>query len=193
MKDPLTGANLGTIKEDGKVHEPDALPLEEWRDRGGEDILLAGPRTDHGDFPFRLFIRLRDHTDNLREEEIKEFGGHLEVEILCASIEAAGDKAIVSALQCCGEMTPAEMAGQYDKAVCEQISYESLIDYGTYARLWSEIGTDEEELMAKAKSQIRAVNMLFGFYMDKPQNRIGATGWDFIRGNLMPERERDNT
>jgi len=26
--------------------------------------------------------------------------------------------------------------------------------------------------------------MFFGFMMDKPINRIGSTGWDFIKGDI---------
>ncbi len=31
--------------------------------------------------------------------------------------------------------------------------------------------------------------MLFGFYMDQHQNRIGASGWDFVKGNILGEYE----
>ena len=190
MKDPLTGAEIGTLKADGKVHEPDEFPLEEWYDRS-DDVLLAGPETDHGDFPFRLFIRWRDLSDALTAREIEEHGGLCEeVEILCVSIDAAGPDRTLSAYQSCGpDLTMNEFRGLYGSGALRRACYEAMVNYGCQAILWYKAGKAEskDELIAEAKSQIRAVNMLLGFYMDQPQNRIGCTGWDMVKGNLLPE------
>jgi len=189
MKDPLTRAEIGTLKDDGKVYEPGNLPLELWLDVG-ESVLLARPETDHRDWPFRLFIRWEDLSDALPEHEIEQdCGGHCEnIEILCVSIEAAGEDIVKQALQSC--FGPDDKAEKESRENYRQLCYEALISYGCYARLWSNTGLPESKdaLIAEAKSQIRSVNMMFGFYMDQPQNRIGATGWDTIRGHYMPGR-----
>ena len=40
---------------------------------------------------------------------------------------------------------------------------------------------------ALAKEQTQSIPMLFGFCMDRHQNMLGATGWDFIKGNCFPD------
>jgi hypothetical protein len=58
-------------------------------------------------------------------------------------------------------------------------------NYGMSACLWSGEGT-KKELHAESRKQLELIPSLFGFYMDKRQNGMGATGWDTIQGNLMP-------
>lgn len=41
------------------------------------------------------------------------------------------------------------------------------------------------ELRRKADNS----NFLFGFMMDRPENGMGATGWDMIKGNCYPSKE----
>lgn len=52
------------------------------------------------------------------------------------------------------------------------------------AVLWMETGDDEDALKAKANEQVQVCHMMFGFYMDRQQNAIGDTGWDWIKGKL---------
>ena len=61
---------------------------------------------------------------------------------------------------------------------------EQVLDYGTRATLWMETSDDEDALKAKANEQVQVCHMMFGFYMDRQQNAIGDTGWDWIKGKL---------
>lgn len=60
-----------------------------------------------------------------------------------------------------------------------------LIDYGECVNFAQEEFTYEEfegkldEVLDIAASVISTIDTFFGFYMDKPVNRIGTTGWDF--------------
>lgn len=60
----------------------------------------------------------------------------------------------------------------------------ALSDYGTKAVLWSEQGSSLRKLVRKARSELTTIGILFGFYMDRAQNAIGNTGWDWIKGEI---------
>jgi hypothetical protein len=66
----------------------------------------------------------------------------------------------------------------------EQIA-EVIESYGISANLRTLYGTNANKLMKEARKEINIVSRLFGFYMDRPENRIGSTGWDIIKGDLM--------
>jgi hypothetical protein len=61
---------------------------------------------------------------------------------------------------------------------------ECLHSYGVAAYVWQEEGNNLSALMKEARKQAQLVNMMFGFYMDAPQNKIGSTGWDTVKGDL---------
>lgn len=67
---------------------------------------------------------------------------------------------------------------------------EALVDYGVSALLWYKRGSNYRELLKEARNAIRAASFLFGFYMDRPVNALGATGWDAIAGRLWPNEKR---
>ena len=62
---------------------------------------------------------------------------------------------------------------------------EVLSDYGIQALVWQDNGNNLSKLMAEARRQARENEFFFGFAMDKAQNRIGSTGWDFLKGELL--------
>lgn len=66
---------------------------------------------------------------------------------------------------------------------------EFLVESGCKATLWQITGNedDEVEIMEQAKEEIAKINMLAGFYLDRPQNKIGATGWDWLSGYVSPQ------
>jgi hypothetical protein len=69
-----------------------------------------------------------------------------------------------------------------DKVTCEEI-----FEYGIYARLEdtpAKTIKDAREKLNELMGKEDQYNTLFGFYMDKQQNQIGNTGWDFIAGNI---------
>lgn len=62
---------------------------------------------------------------------------------------------------------------------------EFLADSGCYAYLWQQESNNERKLIQAAKEECKKIQFLFGFYMDRQQNALGATGWDWIRGDVM--------
>ncbi len=59
-----------------------------------------------------------------------------------------------------------------------------LAEYGIAATLFQKNGNNAKKLMKAARKELQAINVLFGFYLDKRQNAIGNSGWDFLRGEL---------
>lgn len=67
---------------------------------------------------------------------------------------------------------------------------QAALEYGTAATLWKEAGNNQRKLLKAAWEQIPLMQMLFGMYMDRAQNAVGDTGWDWIRGDLCGALKR---
>ena len=66
----------------------------------------------------------------------------------------------------------------------EQTIACELCQYGLAATLWQFVSMNKRTVSTEANILLAQINMLFGFFMDKPINLIGDTGWDFIAGNI---------
>lgn len=58
-----------------------------------------------------------------------------------------------------------------------------LYDYGIHAVIWDRNGSLRDLLMEAKRQAETTEAFTFGFAMDRPQNGLGATGWDLIRAN----------
>jgi len=58
-----------------------------------------------------------------------------------------------------------------------------LQSYGTAVPVWSkEVDDDKlDQAIQEARDQALGVDGMFGFYLDRPVNRMGETGWDWLR------------
>ena len=90
-----------------------------------------------------------------------------------------GDKEIESALSSYG-MTREE----FDAWSVESRSL-LLADYGMKAVLWQHGGNNIRELLTMARKQLQELRITIGFRPDAPQNAIGSSGWDFMRGDIL--------
>lgn len=70
-----------------------------------------------------------------------------------------------------------------------RLACDALITYGASAPLEEETFFAEEDAMAWAKEKYGALSFTLGFQLDKQMNALGATGWDFLRGD--PSLRRD--
>lgn len=61
----------------------------------------------------------------------------------------------------------------------------ALAEAGIGAFLWKNNGNNKKELLKEMRQEAQLIETLFGFYMDRPENMIGSTGWDFIKGDVM--------
>lgn len=143
-------------------------------------ILWLSKEINHGDWPFRFAVRLQ-YTDYFDSEWAKT-AGQYHVEVVAVSPVAAENK-LESAFESCYDV--AQLSTASDEAKCEV-----LIDYGTVAHLWQKTGNNKAALLREARVELKKADMMFGFYMDRAQNAIGDTGWDWIAGNICAAIER---
>lgn len=70
---------------------------------------------------------------------------------------------------------------------------KAIAEYGVRAVLWHGEGNNANKLLKQARYEVKLADFLFGFYMDRYQNRIGATGWDVVKGNLWPRKQENES
>jgi hypothetical protein len=56
---------------------------------------------------------------------------------------------------------------------------------GICANIKTMLGNNKSRILSTLKKEANTASMLFGFYMDRPLNAIGSTGWDFINGDFL--------
>ena len=140
--------------------------------RTGEGIFQA----EHGgDDPDTLLFVQVEHTD--------EWGDSPECKYH-ASIFACGhgwpsESELQSALDSYGMSRE-----EFDQGTAENKSL-LLADHGLRAVLWQEGGNNIRQLLSHARQQLRELRFTIGFRLDAPQNAIGSSGWDFMRGDIL--------
>jgi len=137
-------------------------------------MMLVSNEFSDSDWPVRFVIRVM-YTDYYDSEWTKTAGKY-HVEVHATSFAACGKKEIDRASESASEDI-AEMSPEWQAV--------ALVEYGTSANLWQKTGNNLAELLKSARKELALISMLFGFYMDKPLNAIGSTGWDWIRGDIL--------
>ena len=66
----------------------------------------------------------------------------------------------------------------------DDVNEYDIYSYGCSAKLSESELSENDDFESWLSEQLPIVGMLYGFYMDKCQNRIGSTGWDFVEGNI---------
>jgi hypothetical protein len=140
----------------------------DWETYGGKWI---SEKLNNGDFDYWLILEFINWIEATGESYD---GDEFLVEITAVSPEEAGQDNIDSALQGYDINDPNDL-----------MIVEALSSYGISAHMWRESGNDADALLHKAKQAALVVASMFGFFMDRPQNRIGASGWEVIGGDLM--------
>ena len=141
-----------------------------WETYGGKFI---SRKLNNGDFDYYLIIEVINWNEYESEPEFT-----YNVSLLAVSPSEAKD-ILPSAAESWG-MTVSEIESVRDYALVDCLS-----SYGAQAHLWDKSGNNLKTLLREAHREADLSTMLFGFYMDRYQNRIGATGWDFIRGDII--------
>ena len=137
-------------------------------------------RQNNGEFDYYFVIELLNWRETVGEREAPPETYNVSLSVV--SPQQAQDK-IAAALDCCGiteEMLPTATENGYrDTALVE-----ALHSYGVHTPVWSKDGNNWRALMREARQEARQCEFLFGFYLDRPVNRIGTTGWESLRGDL---------
>jgi len=156
-----------------------------------EDIdsqkILASREINHGDWPFRFMIQIQYTEEWCGESEVKEIGKYIVGLHVVSPMAARETNAYQSALKSCG------WTEDQVKQWGPMAEYCMLLEYGTAAHLWESSGNNLKVLMKQCREQLKQSDFMFGFAMDRPENAIGTTGWDAIRGDILaPLREQSD-
>jgi hypothetical protein len=126
------------------------------------------------DWPVYFLLSL-EYTEEWGDDAVKQYGKY-HLTISAVAPEAVGEQEMVSARRSMGaegiELDPQWLAVM-------------LADYGVKAQLWQKSGNNAKTLLQAARKEFGSIRIFFGFYMDRPQNAIGSTGWDFVRGDSL--------
>lgn len=156
----LNDIKLGVLTPNG-VQELSAVTLKEISDNDYKQVLDAGNVGE-----CRLMVEIIN---------LEEYGCDSEYKYQC-TIYATKQK---------HRMTKKQKADITSSCGIEwkQINYVDILDYGLSAPLEG-ISANENDFTAWINETLPRVKMLFGFYMDRPVNRIGNDGWGFINGHI---------
>jgi hypothetical protein len=147
-----------------------------WLNYGGKWI---SPKLNNGDFDYWIVMELINMDDACGRDNEGQAKYH--VSLAAVSPSQAGEH-LNRALDSCG-IGPQHQGGVFVN-VSEVMAVEALHSYGVSAPLWQSGGNNARKLLREASKQAQMTNMLFGFYMDAPKNKIGTTGWEAIKGDL---------
>lgn len=142
-----------------------------WPKYGGKFI---SPKLSNSDFDYWLVIEVINWLDAVGEREAP---AKYCVSLYAVSPSEAGEKNLQAALESCG----------YDETVhslSDEMKVEMLSEYGVQAQVHSQNGDNLQELLKETRKLADLHSIHFGFWMDRAQNRIGSSGWDFLRGDF---------
>ena len=148
-----------------------------WLAYGGTWI---SKKLNNGEFDYYLAIRFTNWLEDTGET--LPDGERYHVELLSVSPSEAGEESLARAFACCGMDGEDENSQRIRKMPLAQV--DALLSYGIYAHLKEFQGNNSRKLLRAARAEAQTANMLYGFYMDRIQNRIGDTGWEFQQGKL---------
>ncbi len=145
-------------------------------------ILYDGGRETASDWPVQFLVRLQ-YCDYWEKEWAKDGKYYAAIEAVAPAAPPLEEiKAACESRGC-----------PYDEYEKLDELYQStvLADYGTKAVLWACQSNHRSKLLIDARKELAVLRFTFGFAMDKNQNALGATGWDFIQGDPTLRRKRE--
>lgn len=124
-----------------------------------------------------LFVRVMYMEEHERNPRYRFHG-----EICAANIGMAGKKGWKAVCGSLG-MDPEEPIEPLWKA-------KELVSSGMCATLFQGDSNSKVDLVQKLNRALQGVHLTGSFQLDAPQNRIGSSGWDFMRGDILAGMER---
>ncbi len=133
---------------------------------------FATKKLNNGDFDYWLFVELV----NMAEATGETDGDTYMISIRAVAPSEVPEKRIEEALLGLDQF--------YQDKISKKDIAKILNEVGIGANLFSKQGNNAKELFQIARKECEKINMLFGFYMDRNQNMLGNSGWDFIKGQI---------
>lgn len=138
---------------------------------------------NNGEFDYYLVREIMNIEEMMSEKEANDYkkknGGKWAVQISCVSPQRFLPKNRISAMAQDGEYT------NWDEIPVETQVMMITSQFGG-AVFVSKAGPNLKKLLSETAKEAYTKNFLFGFAMDECQNRVGGTGWDFIKGERFP-------
>lgn len=144
-------------------------------DHGDEKLEVLDKIECEGEVTY--IIRRTEYPENWGDDAQSSYGNYY-VSIICAGPYWVQGEALESCLRSYGMSED-----EYNK-LPDYGKLQVLIGYGTYATIFSASGNNIRKLKSVLRNDVGKLRMLFGFYLDRAQNAIGSSGWDFMSGNL---------
>ncbi len=140
-----------------------------WWHYGGKWV---SQKRNNGEFDYWLVIQF----ENMWEATGDETGAQYHVQLNVVSPEQAGEDNLKKAT---------DGYGMAEEDITDLIKVEALDSYGVHAVIWQGQGPNRLALLKAARRVAQISDSLFGFYMDRPNNRIGTTGWEALSGDIQ--------
>ena len=153
-----------------------------WNDDYEDDFgLWRHERPVDAEGPIWLYIRMTELPSDCRGEHNHKW----EADLIGVSPFFARDSAIVSALESTGDYLD-EVWDDLNDEQREMALCEVLIDHGTFMTAATKTSKRPHGAFKGAAQEAAIVSFMWGFAADRYQNRVGATGWDFLKGDVWP-------
>lgn len=157
-----------------------AHKMDVMHDYDSEKLWLSHAPCTDADWPIYYAIKL-EYTEEWGDEAVKQYGKYY-VNLLAVSPDAVSDVEKASAKRCAGwdnmdETNPLHWC-------------DVLLSYGTFATLGQWNGNNKNKLLSLARKELALLTITLGFKLDRQQNAMGASGWDFIQGNPLGQYAR---
>lgn len=149
-----------------------------WETYGGKWI---SNRQNNGEFDYWFVIEFINWIDAVGEREAP---AKYNVTLSVVSPQKAGVDNLRRAMESCG-VDECFLSRIPEGKARQEVIVELLHSYGVSVPVWSEDGDNRKSLVRQARRESQVASGLFGFVMDRPVNRIGATGWEALRGDMM--------
>jgi hypothetical protein len=191
----VLAGNFRDLKDGVKVVQPKAtqayLPFKTLFEFDSEQAYVSAPQ-HNGDWEYFFVIRVMDWREAIgddRESIGDDDESKYNVGLYVVSPQAAGLHEVMQAIKSSGYGRD-DFKRLKDREARRLFLVEALMQYGVNARLTDEYGNNRKDLMRVARQEAFKARSLFGFYMDRQQNAIGDSGWDFVAGNIGGSRDR---
>lgn len=134
-------------------------------------------RFNNGEFDFWYVLELINWEEAVGEREAAEIGKTYNMSLSVVAPEQFEDKKGVC-----------ETFGleQPWKELTPEVKVEIVHGHSGGAKIWDVNGSNFKKLWKEAIHQTKMnLSFTFGFSMDKPMNKIGTTGWDILKGDVL--------
>lgn len=176
------GFSVNSLLAEGSPR-PEPLSFEKvsgnaWPDDYEDECgLWRHARPIDAEGPIWLYVQIMELPNDCREP----FGHRWCASLVGVSPFFANNDSIISAFECCGDWLEErwdDLDGkQREMAVCE-----TLISAGVKMHIVDKTSSRAKGAYRGCAQEANIATMMWGFIADRQANRIGNSGWDFLKG-----------